>query len=696
MAAKINDGLFIGDFETSQDVEFLDLNKISSLVNLAGHQLPNIFASQGMVYMTLEWEDREDFELFPPGSTLIKEIVQFVDRCHKHGTSVLFFSVEGIGRCAAAASCYLMYKYGWGFEKTYDFIFSKKPDLDVNRGFVEQLFKLDKDLRRQKYSSLLNISQLENERLTGWDPEYVKASLESATTVAAYNVAMEELLMVNSYNNSKLTISSLPGPYQDAMLQHKNFKLQFNLLRNQEAGVHLKRTQPLSPSKKPARGILKGGQQYISRSEARKMQNASKRSPSPSRNNSNSCRVLEDSSDEDDDNLPRRGRQSPAQENKVSHNLPQEDSMMFGGSISLLSAGKDEDSRYIENPVMEQSNSDYFDKTFQPQESIQSQNSQGSDLYDFVGLQSNSKTSSSNYMDMLSLDSSDVNDIPRQPRRREAKDASRRGKSTSSGGFQDRRVRRTESKQSQPSQTMPVPRSNAATPEERLHSLLGDLQRGGGSKKTVQHRSPDEFGENVSNPFESGSKYSGDGVSSRYEAKRASGGADSRLGATVHDIANMNIQPAYHRNGMSVSGQPVRARPHTTAWGERSERSRVQSERKQKTAKQYRSNTAGSTYRHGSPAPQVPPGGLSSRVKQTGRDSSPGRQPMRRNGSDVQREKPQAPRYSTPTRSSSRQREPLTSTSAPSARRHGTPTRERHQTPPRQRPSTPERSGWRY
>jgi hypothetical protein len=33
MAAKLKDGLFIGDLETSQDPEFLELNKISNLVS---------------------------------------------------------------------------------------------------------------------------------------------------------------------------------------------------------------------------------------------------------------------------------------------------------------------------------------------------------------------------------------------------------------------------------------------------------------------------------------------------------------------------------------------------------------------------------------------------------------------------------------------------------------------------------------
>ena len=64
MAAKIKDGLFIGDEENSKDPEFLDLNKISNLVNLAGKEVNNTWSSHGLVYLTYNWEDRPDFNLF--------------------------------------------------------------------------------------------------------------------------------------------------------------------------------------------------------------------------------------------------------------------------------------------------------------------------------------------------------------------------------------------------------------------------------------------------------------------------------------------------------------------------------------------------------------------------------------------------------------------------------------------------------
>jgi hypothetical protein len=38
MAAKIKDGLFIGDTETSQSEVFINDNKISNLINLSGNR----------------------------------------------------------------------------------------------------------------------------------------------------------------------------------------------------------------------------------------------------------------------------------------------------------------------------------------------------------------------------------------------------------------------------------------------------------------------------------------------------------------------------------------------------------------------------------------------------------------------------------------------------------------------------------
>jgi len=137
MAAKIKDGLFVGDADSANDPEFLELNKISNLINLAGREVPNTWAAHGLVYITYNWEDRPECNLFgltPKSSssssqgkpqhhqspfTIVDDITEFIDVSLAHGISVLLFCRQGTGRCCAAVCAYLMNKYRWGFEKTY-------------------------------------------------------------------------------------------------------------------------------------------------------------------------------------------------------------------------------------------------------------------------------------------------------------------------------------------------------------------------------------------------------------------------------------------------------------------------------------------------------------------------------------------------------------------------------------------------
>lgn len=203
MAAKIKDGLFIGDAETSQSEVFINDNKISNLINLSGREVHNVWASHGLVYLTYYWEDRPEYKLFSSHEdALLTDIVEFIDVSISHGISVLLFSRNGTGRCVVAACLYLMMKYRWGFEKTYDYVYSKKPDIDLNKGFIQQMFALDMKLlaARQKAQAAkygvdngfkieanMTISDIsamlppiEAKRWNGWDPNYVIETAELA------------------------------------------------------------------------------------------------------------------------------------------------------------------------------------------------------------------------------------------------------------------------------------------------------------------------------------------------------------------------------------------------------------------------------------------------------------------------------------------------------------------------------------
>jgi hypothetical protein len=285
MAMKIKDGLFLGDAETSQSEDFINDNKISNLINLAGRELPNLWSAHGLVYMTFNWEDRVDFRLglnsYKSGNSIhgsgdfISDMVEFIDISIMHGISVLLFSKNGTGRAAVAVCIYLMVKYRWGFEKAFEYIYSKKPDVNLNRGFVQQLYAFDKHLLSlaakpehlhvlnakhdvQDTSNFLNhaasVALTKNEymRWKDWNPSYLlSGDRSSGYEESSYD--RDELILVYSYINSKVSITSLPGPFRafiDAPPKQTRIRFAESLLG--DTGQRKQRSQY------PPKGILKG------------------------------------------------------------------------------------------------------------------------------------------------------------------------------------------------------------------------------------------------------------------------------------------------------------------------------------------------------------------------------------------------------------------------------------------------------
>jgi len=113
MACKIYDGLFIGDAESSQDSEFIELNKISYIINCAGRQLPNLYENHGIRYLTYPWKDAEEYQIFDANGVVVLQLASFIDEALINGEAVLCHSLEGLSRCSLCVISYLMYKYWW-------------------------------------------------------------------------------------------------------------------------------------------------------------------------------------------------------------------------------------------------------------------------------------------------------------------------------------------------------------------------------------------------------------------------------------------------------------------------------------------------------------------------------------------------------------------------------------------------------
>ncbi|PHJ16011.1 dual specificity catalytic domain-containing protein, partial [Cystoisospora suis] len=115
-AAKIKDGLFIGDLHAAQDLDFLMSNKITHIVNCSCIDTPNFFQDPrhyhlGIAYLSFPWTRHEPAQSFLENETeglLSRKIFYFIERCLEKGESCLIQSARGQSRACMVLIAYLM------------------------------------------------------------------------------------------------------------------------------------------------------------------------------------------------------------------------------------------------------------------------------------------------------------------------------------------------------------------------------------------------------------------------------------------------------------------------------------------------------------------------------------------------------------------------------------------------------------
>ncbi len=113
MAAKLKDGVFLGDFESAQDLEFIVANKITRIINCAGREVANGWERSGIRYLTYYWPEAGNVVIFDENNTVLDEIYAFIDEATDVGESVLIHSTDGVSRACFCSAVYFMLKYRW-------------------------------------------------------------------------------------------------------------------------------------------------------------------------------------------------------------------------------------------------------------------------------------------------------------------------------------------------------------------------------------------------------------------------------------------------------------------------------------------------------------------------------------------------------------------------------------------------------
>ena len=86
MAAKLKDGVFLGDFETAQDQEFIVANKITRIINCAGREVGNVYERVGGIkYLTYTWPESGNCIIFDDSNTVLDEIFGVIEEALEVG-----------------------------------------------------------------------------------------------------------------------------------------------------------------------------------------------------------------------------------------------------------------------------------------------------------------------------------------------------------------------------------------------------------------------------------------------------------------------------------------------------------------------------------------------------------------------------------------------------------------------------------
>jgi protein-tyrosine phosphatase len=153
-AIKIKDGLFLGDefaaqVRDRQDLEFVVANKVTHIINTAARQIPNHWEPIGVQYLDFYWLDHDNQQLFDGRDEIVPEFCAFIERGNTAGESVLVHSVRGQCRSVVIIVAYLMRKYKWTMVKSFEFVNSRRPDLNTRQSFIQQLAGFEGRLAKQ-------------------------------------------------------------------------------------------------------------------------------------------------------------------------------------------------------------------------------------------------------------------------------------------------------------------------------------------------------------------------------------------------------------------------------------------------------------------------------------------------------------------------------------------------------------------
>ncbi len=145
----ILDHIFLGSEQRAADLDFLTTNNITRVLVIGG-QIDKFF----------EGDPRFTYHVVPIADETSANIRQHFEECFKfiekrlndwgdEEGNLLIHCVAGMSRSPTITIAYLMQKYGLPLAEAYNYVKQKRPIIEPNAGFMEQLRKFEEELRQR-------------------------------------------------------------------------------------------------------------------------------------------------------------------------------------------------------------------------------------------------------------------------------------------------------------------------------------------------------------------------------------------------------------------------------------------------------------------------------------------------------------------------------------------------------------------
>ena len=129
----IIDNIYLGDSEAAANEEYLKEYNITAVVNCA----EEIYSDyRDLKFIELRMYDIPEQNLFPKLEIGYK-FIKINSKNQKN--NILVHCAAGMSRSASLVALYLMKEKGWDYDTCYQFMKERRPVVDPNYGFVEQL-----------------------------------------------------------------------------------------------------------------------------------------------------------------------------------------------------------------------------------------------------------------------------------------------------------------------------------------------------------------------------------------------------------------------------------------------------------------------------------------------------------------------------------------------------------------------------